>query len=248
MIPDKYQEEYLIPLNFVDNKSTLRPSSFFDIAQELAVRGCSQLGAPDAVLHQRGLGWILLRNAIHFDALPGIEEKVTLQTWHSGVSGPLFTRDYRCLNASGDAIIRATSSWALMDLKNRIIVKPARIFDIFPVEPQCPERALQPDAPKIIFPQNCDREEAGTHRVSYSELDYNVHANNGRYPHWVVDSLPPEYPLNKTIRDFYFNYNREVRLDESVRLVRTQGPDNTWFVEGLCGDLQCFICKIVFAD
>jgi acyl-ACP thioesterase len=248
MIPDKYQEEYLIPLNFVDNKSRLRPSSFFDIAQELAVRGSTQLGAPDAVLHGRGIGWILLRNAIHFDAMPGIEEKVKLQTWHSGVVGPLLTRDYLCLDASGKAIIRATSSWALMDVKARSIVKPERILDIYPSDPQCPERALLPNAPKIIFPQDCVREEAGMHRVTYSELDYNEHANNGRYPHWAIDCLPPEYPMNKTVRDFYLNYNHEIRLGESVQLLRAQGPDGAWYVEGFCGDIQCFISKIVFAD
>lgn len=248
MIPDRYEEEYIIPCYFLSPGYRLRPSSFFDIAQELAVRGSTQLGVPDPVLHERGLCWIILRNAIHYDRLPGVEEKVTLQTWHSGVRGPISTRDYRMTDASGKVIISATSSWALMDMEARSLAKPDRIFDLISPEPQNQERALVPDAPKIIIPHDCRTEDAGVHVVTYSDLDYNHHANNGKYPHWAMDCLPEEVTSGQTVTDFYLNYNREARLGDSVRLVRAQGPDGAWYVEGLVDGLQSFICKIVFAD
>ena len=246
MTPDKYQEEFIIPGYFIDNQERLRPSSFFDIAQELAIRGATMLGAPDTILHERSLGWVLIRNAIHFDAFPRIEEKVTLQTWHSGVSGPFFTRDYRCINAAGESIISATSCWALMNIEKRSVVKPESIFDIFPSEPQCPERALQPNAAKIFFPSGAMKEAAGEHVVRYTDLDYNNHANNGKYPHWAMDCLPEEVALKKRVRDFYLTYNREARMGDTVALVRAQDADGAWYVEGLCEGLQSFICKIVF--
>lgn len=248
MIPDRYEEEYFIPCYFLSLGYRMRPSSFFDIAQELAVRGSTQLGVPDPVLHERGLCWILLRNAIHYDRLPGVEEKVTLQTWHSGVRGPISTRDYRMIDASGNVIISATSSWALMDMEVRSLAKPERIFDIMSPEPQNPERALQPDAPKIIIPRDCGTEEAGVHVVTWSDLDYNHHANNGKYPHWAMDCLPAEVTSGQLVTDFYLNYNREVKLGDTVRLVRARGTDGAWYVEGLIDGLQSFICKIVFAD
>ena len=247
MMPDKFQLEYTVPGYFIDCSANLRPSSFFDIAQELAVRGSTQLGVPDNVLHERGLCWILLRNAIHFDRLPGMEERVLLQTWHSGVRGPISTRDYRMLDARGNAIIAATSSWALMDMGARSLAKPERIFDLLSPEPQNPERALQPDPPKIIVPKGSSCEEAGVHVVTYSDLDYNHHANNGRYPHWAMDALPTEVSTRQTVTDFLFNYNREVRLGGEVRLLRYRDADGAWYVEGLIDDLQSFICKIVFA-
>ncbi len=248
MIPDRYEEEYIIPCYFMSLGYRMRPSSFFDIAQELAVRGSTQLGVPDPVLHERGLCWILLRNAIHYDRLPGVEEKVTLQTWHSGVRGPISTRDYRVIDASGKVIISATSSWALMDVEARSLAKPERIFDIMSPEPQNPERALKPDAPKIIIPRDCGTEEAGVHVVTWSDLDYNHHANNGKYPHWAMDCLPTEITSGQLVTDFYLNYNREVKLGDTVKLVRAQSPDGAWYVEGLIDGLQSFICKIVFAD
>ena len=53
--------------------------------------------------------------------------------------------------------------------------------------------------------------------------------------------------MNKRVSDFYINYNREVRLGSNVQLVRAQGADGAWFVEGLFEGAQSFICKIVFA-
>ena len=248
MIPDKYREDFTVPCYFLGRGYRLRPSSFFDIAQELAVRGSMMLGVPDTVLLERGLCWIILRTAIHFESFPGIEEKVYLETWHSGVRGPISTRDYLCMDASGNVMVRGTSSWALMDVKSRSLVKPERIFDIMSPEPQCTERALQPDAPKIIIPHDCSTEMAGTHLVSYSDLDYNLHANNAKYPHWAMDCLPEDVTMKQDVTDICINYNREVRLGEKVQLIRAKGPDGTWFVEGLCDGLQSFICKIAFAD
>ncbi len=246
MMPDKYQEEYIIPSYFLDCNDRLRPSSFFDIAQELGVRGAMQIGVPDTVLRGRNLCWILLRNAMHCDVLPGREEKVTLQTWHSGVRGPISTRDYLVLDADGKVMISATSSWALMDIETRSLAKPERIFDLISPEPQNAARALQPDAPKIILPRDCEAEEAGTHVATYSDLDYNNHANNGKYPHWAMDCLPVEVATKQKVTDFYINYNREVRLGETVKLIRAQSPDGSWYVEGLVDGLQSFICRIVF--
>ena len=247
MMPDRYEEEFTIPCYFLDCNDRLRPSSFFDIAQELGVRGAMQIGVPDTVLHERGLCWILLRNAFHFDALPGREQNVTLRTWHSGVRGPISTRDYLLIDADGKVLVNGTSSWALMDMEARSLAKPERIFDLISPEPQNPARALQPDAPKIVIPRDCTTEEAGVHTVTYSDLDYNNHANNGKYPHWAMDCLPAEVTTAQRVTDFFINYNREARLGESVRLIRAQGPDGSWYVEGLIEDLQSFICKITFA-
>ncbi len=245
MIPDKYRENLVIPSYFIDNSYRLRPSSFFDIAQQLAVLGATQLGASDFVLHERGLGWILVRNAFHFDRLPRLLEKVQLETWHSGVKGPYYTRDYRVLDEGGETLVRATSAWVLMDIKSRVIVKPEAIMDIYPTEPQCSGRALQSDAPKLLFPREAVKEDAGVHIVRYTDIDYNFHANNAKYPAWAMDCLPEEITTTKTVTDFFINYNREVGLGDEVQLVRAQSPEGTWYVEGLCEGLQSFICKIV---
>ena len=88
--------------------------------------------------------------------------------------------------------------------------------------------------------------DAGRHAVVYSDLDNNGHANNGRYPHWAIDALPPELPTRGTVRDFCINYNREVRLGDTLEMLRATDGQGTWYVEGRHGNAQSFICKIVF--
>lgn len=247
MMPDKYQEELTIPCFFTGPDYRLRPSSFFDVAQELAVRGSTQLGVPDTVLHKRGIGWILIRTALQFEKYPRIGETTTLQTWHYGTKGPFFYRNYRMLDAGGAALVLGTSLWVLMDIESRTVVKPERVFDLISPEPQSRESTL-PEPPKILMPKGVDAEPGGVHVVKYIDVDYNQHANNAKYPAWAMNALPLEYTMEKTVREFQINYNREVRMGDSVELMRAQGPDGAWYVEGLHEGLQSFICKIAFED
>ena len=247
MIPSKYQEEFTIPSYFTGSNFCLRPNSFFDIAQELAVRGSTQLGVPDTMLHKKGIGWILIRTALQFEKYPRIGEKTLLQSWHFGVKGPLYFRNYRMLDADGQTLVLGTSSWVLMDIQNRSVVKPSRIFDIISAEPQCDEVTLPFDPPKLVMPQDCASESAGVHTVTYTDVDYNRHANNAKYPAWAMDCLPYEQVAGGSVKEFQINYNHEVRLGDSVQLYRAQATDGAWYVEGRGPDgLPSFICRISF--
>ena len=149
MIPPKCEQELSLPCYFFDVNKNLRPASFFDLAQEIAVQGSAMVGAPDWVLKDRDIAWILSRMHVRFEQYPRLYDKVLLQTWHSGISGPLYTRDYLMLNADGNVLIRATSSWILMEISTRSITRVDRIFDLMSPEPQCDGRALDANAPKL---------------------------------------------------------------------------------------------------
>ena len=246
MTPSKCERELSIPCYFFDINQRLRPASFFDIAQEMAVHGSAMVGAADWVLKGRGVAWILARMHVHYDRLPALYDKVTLQTWHSGVSGPLFTRDFLMLDESGTPIVRATSSWLLMEVSSRSIAKAERIFDLLSPEPQWPERALESDAPKVMWPRGAEPESVMEHKVLYSDVDYNAHANNARYPVWAYDTLPQEITTGKCITDFYINYNRELHLGDTVELARVKRDEGSYIVEGHRDDTQNFICRMDF--
>ena len=246
MIPSKCEQDISIPCYFFDINHNLRPASFFDLAQEIAVHGSAMVGAPDWVLKSRDVAWILARMHVHYARLPKLYDKIQLQTWHSGVSGPLFTRDYLMLAADGSTLVSATSSWALMEVSTRSLVKAERIFDLLSPEPQCPERALDADAPKIVWPRGCEPDCIIPHRVNYSDVDYNGHANNARYPVWAYDALPAETVTGRRITDFYINYNRELRLGDVSELSVLCRDGISWFVEGRRDGQQNFICRMDF--
>lgn len=247
MTPSKFEQDLRLPCYFFDINHRLRPAAFFDIAQELAVGGAAMLGADDKVLNTRDLAWILIRTHLHFESLPSLGSSVHLQTWHSGVSGPLYTRDYLMLGDDGSTLVRGTSSWALMELSTRALAKAERIFDLLPPEPQHPSRALEADAPKIVWPRGAAPDFSASHLVAYSDVDYNGHANNARYPVWAYDALPQEVAVGQTVCDFFINYNRELHLGQTVALSVLRRSPASWLVEGSHDGLQNFICRIDFA-
>ena len=77
-----------------DCNALLRPSSFMDIAQELAAKGSGQLGIPDRVLAQYGLVWILARMRVDFLKTPRRLDSVSARTWHRGAESLFYIRDY----------------------------------------------------------------------------------------------------------------------------------------------------------
>ncbi|MBO4565935.1 MAG: hypothetical protein J5695_01770 [Bacteroidales bacterium] len=245
MTPSKCERVLELPCYFFDINQRLRPAGFFDIAQDMAVHGSAMVGAPDWVLKERDIAWILARMHVHYERLPRLYGKVLLQTWHSGVSGPLFTRDFLMLDASGRTLVSATSSWLLMEVSSRSIAKADRIFDLLPPEPQWPERVLE-DAPKIVWPRGVEPEFTAPHTVRYSDVDYNEHANNARYPVWAYDTLPQEIITGRQITDFYINYNRELHLGDTVELAGLRRDSESFIVEGRRDGTQNFICRIDF--
>lgn len=246
MTPSKFELDLSVPTCHFDSGSLMRPAAFFEIAQDLAVGGATMVGAPDPVLKQKGVVWVLIRMHVQYDRLPRLYDKVHLQTWHAGVVGPLYIRDFVFKSMEGDTLIRATSSWGLMDVENRSLARPARIFDVLPPEPQHPDRALDTVAPKIFWPAGAEPASVSEHKVLYSDVDYNGHANNARYPVWAYDTLPEELASSGRISSFSINYNRELYLGQTAELRCLQDTDGSWIVEGLHADYQSFICKIDF--
>lgn len=246
MIPSKFEQKLSIPCYLFGIDGRLRPAAFFDLAQEAAVSGSAMVGAPDWVLKSRDVAWILVRMHVRYENLPKVYSKALLQTWHSGVSGPLFTRDFRMTDESGELLVKATSSWALMEVSTRSLAKAERIFDLLGPEPQCQERVLDSDAPKIIWPRGKEALSVASHRVVYSDIDYNGHANNARYPVWAFDALPQEEIKGRRITDFFINYNRELHLGETTELSVLQNTPSSWLVEGKRDGSQNFICRMDF--
>ena len=246
MYPPKYEQELIVPCYFHDINRLLRPAAFFDLAQEAAQHGAAMVGAGDSILGARGLAWILVRMHVHYFRLPGLYEPLRLQTWHAGVSGPLYIRDYQLRDASGEVVIAATSSWALMEMNTRSLARADSIFDILPPEPQCSERAVEANATKVVWPRGAEPESTVQHTVGYSEIDYNGHANNARYPVWAYDCLPPEVAASGKISDFDINFNHELRLGQTVGLACMRREDGSYTVEGRHEDQQNFICRMVF--
>jgi len=247
----KYSERMELPCYMFDRNARLRPASFMDIAQDLAEKGSWQIYATDADLAPFDLAWVLARMTVRFDSLPSRGDTVTGETWHRGLEGIFYMRDYQLIDTSGSIIVRASGSWILMDLTSRHVVYAKRlpsdssISFLVSGQPQNPDRVLEEDCQKLVIPHGLSPVLSSSHKVVYSDLDYNGHTNNAKYTVWAMDALPPDYVLTHSLKEISINFNMESHLGESVDLYVAR-DGGTFYVSGKHSDTQIFIAELKF--
>ncbi len=241
---NKYYENELITCYRSDLNQLMRPDAFLDMAQQIAVEAAEYLGFGRNKMLEFGCAWVIARMHVRFEKKVRFDEKVRLSTWHKGMSGLYFIRDYR-LEAQGGTAVNSTSSWIVMNLGSRKICRDDEIMRIIPSGSQCEESAIEENAGRIVFPRGVVPEELGTHTVHYSDIDYNGHVNNVKYTVWALDCLPKELTCGHFLREISINFNKEARLGDSVTFLHTES-DGCHIVEGRCGDHQVFIETFTF--
>ena len=235
-----------LPYYCHDRNERLRPSAFMDLAQDVAVRGADQLGFSDDKLSSSiDAVWVLARMQFRYIRPLARHEDITMETWHRGLNGLFFVRDYRLLGADGEPSMLATSSWIVMDRTTRRMVRSDSL-EIVDFTAQNTAFAIEEPAPKVAMPRGVQPEHLGDHVVSYSDIDTNQHANNAKYIQWVMDVLPESLTRDRAVSEVTINFNREAVPGEAVSLLHIETPDGAHIVEGRASDQQVFISKITF--
>ena len=166
-----------------------------------------------------------------------------LYTWHKGANGLFYLRDFDLQDENGYHLVRATSSWVVINEETRRLVRPEDLSAKLETMEKVDDSIEEP-APKLILPKDAEPVYAGDHTVAYSDIDIVGHTNNVRYIVWSMDCIPPEETA-RPVKDVFINFNKETTLGEAVSLYRLQ-IGSTWFVEGRSGGKSCFVAQIDF--
>ena len=229
-----------------DCRARLRPAAFPDIAQELAARDSINSGMSDRDFEDVGAVWVLARMKIEYLSYPGrYDPPVTIRTWHKGLEGLYFLRDYQMLGSDGTPLINATSSWVFMDPVNRRLIRSENFTGKVSADSDCALSAIDTPASKVTIPSNAELQGEGSHLVTYSDLDYNGHVNNAKYPVWALDLLPYELSMESTLKSLEINFSREAHLGEKVE-IRHFFCDGFQYIEGLENGLCVFVARLGF--
>lgn len=242
----KLVQKHIIPCYQTDSKWRLKPASFMDLAQEAANSHAAILGFGYDDLIQSKTAWILSRVNIHFIKAPLWRDEVTLTTWHKGLERLFFIRDFIMTDKDGVECVKATSSWLVLNLETRRLVRDPELMD---EGTTCSENALEASAGKVQMPKDVEPEMVMEHTVAYSDVDLLGHTNNAMYMHWAMDALDYDLASSAPLRELTINFNKETKAGETVRIFRAQVEKEDGlhiYVEGKVEGVSSFCVEFIF--
>ena len=217
-----------------------------DLAQEAANLHAAILGFGYDDMIASKTAWVLSRMHVVFVDTPRWRDDVTLFTWHKGLERLFFLRDFMMTDREGNPKIKATTSWLVLNLETRKLVRDPNLLDEGTI---CSENVLDNPADKVVMPKGVEPQFVTGHLVSYSDLDMNGHANNAMYMQWAMDAVNYEISSVKPVKEFTINFNHEVKPQETVSIYKAivEAEDGRHvFVEGKVGEQSSFCVEIIF--
>lgn len=255
-IANRYSKDKAVPCYFTDASFHLKPASFMDWAQEMAYHAATKLGFGYDDLQVHHTAWVLSRMNFKFNNPPKWRDNVSIYTWHKGVDGLFFLRDFE-LREQGDTdfedkskvLVACTTSWIVMNTETRRLVRTDEVLGMIPYETQCDDNAIAEPAPKVVMPKDAEPEHVMDHVVAFSDVDLLGHTNNARYIVLAMDCIDYETVSSMLVKEVSVVFNRETKPGETIELYRAAIQAETgksYIIEGKVDGKSCFCARIDF--
>lgn len=242
----KHIQNLTIPCFSTDASWRLKPAAFMDLAQEAAGLHAVYLGFGYDDLIKKQTAWILSRVNVKFIDTPLWREDMTLTTWHKGFNRLFFLRDFVMTDKEGRERVKATTSWLVLDLQTRSMVRDPQLLEDGTV---CTDNAVDTPADKIRMPRDVEAVPVYEHVVGYSDVDMLGHANNAMYMQWAMDAVDYETASSRPVKEYTINFNREIKAGDKVTLYRAMVEKEDGlhvFIEGKAEEVSSFCVEIIF--
>ena len=197
-----HRQELTTKSYFINRFGKLSTSFLFWQIQDIAWEHAEKLGFGFDNLQKEKQFWVLSRLLVKIKRNPEWGEKFAVETWPAGIDGLLALRDIHFIDANGESIIKATTSWLVLNQETKRIVKLE--LDTIPLHDK---RILEMNAGKVR-PVKSDDEVVFT-PVLFNEIDVNQHFNSGRYLERIIDSYNFNFHEQHELAEFEINFAKE---------------------------------------
>lgn len=236
-----FSQSYVTKWHDTDANRVLRPSAmltYFEETADLHVRSVGK--SLDDMRDENKVGFILSRMSIVFYRPVGADEPLSVQTWTCEGKGFSTERDFRASDRSG-TVAEAQSTWALVDVESRRPVRIANAPFEFRHEP-----SLGLSVPlRVSIPRDLPMEKVGERRIAYSDIDYNMHMNNTRYPDMLCDFMADM--TGKRMSRVTLSFVHEAAYGHTLTVFRSERDDVTYF-RASDGDTVCLEAEVECVD
>ncbi|MDR0414596.1 MAG: hypothetical protein LBH84_04180 [Prevotellaceae bacterium] len=217
--PPFFREDcYKVHSYHTDSSQRLSLVSMLHFLQETAGNHAATNGLGFDSLGESRLFWVLSRLTLKVAAYPAWNEELLLRTWSKAPSALMGNRDFELLNARGEAIAVATTSWLMVDMASR---RPQRIERFAATFPHVLDRHAIPEPPAKL-PAVTSNTATAPREIMPSDVDMNGHVNNACYVRWLLDSRQPD---SGEVEMLEVNFLHESRAGERYAIAAQQSAE-----------------------
>jgi medium-chain acyl-[acyl-carrier-protein] hydrolase len=223
----RFKKELTTRSFYIDRFAKLSTSFMFYQMQDIAWEHAHTLGFGFDHLKVEQQFWVLSKLLVKITRMPVWGENFTLETWSRGTDGFFAYRDYNFVDKNDEIIIQATTSWLVLDLETKRIVRLSGIKGF----PEYSESSMGKDAGKVKTPVS--DETLVFSPVLFNEIDINQHFNTGRYLERIIDS-------------YDFGFHEKYELTElEINFLKEGLPDDRFAVKKVKTDEINHLCSVV---
>mgnify|MGYP001500607005 CR=1 FL=1 len=239
--PEILEHNLKIYSYLVDDEMNLSMPALFGLIQEISSEHVNKCNIGWQNLRKSNLFWVLSKIHIKIARLPKWSEEIIIRTWgkcHDLLVNP---RDYEMEDNEGNLMMKATSSWVILDAENGKIKKLDE-FDDRLVYPKEKEDAITTRAPKV--PKIDIQEECNFNIVLNSDIDMNKHVNNAHYVQWALDSVNQIFRQTHRLVEVVINYLSQAKLGDYYGIISKHVAENEYITSIFSKEGNMEFCRI----
>ena len=206
-----YTIESRVRYSECDETGKLSLVGVMNYLQDCSTFHSEDIGRGFKQLTSEGYAWVLATWQIQVERLPQFGEKICVGTWSYQMKGLQASRSFIINDESGATIVKADSTWYLMDINEG---KAARVPESENIYITGEPRIDLPPTPRKIMLEG-EGINAPTILVSQQHLDTNKHVNNAQYVLMAVDALVALGYSHK-LRRIVVQYRSQAHLGDTV--------------------------------
>jgi acyl-ACP thioesterase len=221
-----YKESFITYSCNCDSHSIAKLDWFFEIVQEVAAYHGALLECSIFDLRKLGLTWVISRENIVINKYPKWREKIILETWaEKPFRRVLLPRIIEAKNEQNELLFRATTLWAIIDLKTKRPIDPNEILNKFGFPPKTLEKKF------YIHKREFFNEEYPiigniAPNINYFDTDSNKHVNNISYLKWTLQSLPNSFRDKYVTKNIDVSWLKQTFIKDKVKLITNSENPN----------------------
>jgi acyl-ACP thioesterase len=210
----KYSGNYTIRTSELVRDKRLSVPAMISLMQEASMQNVIELKASVWDMEKDGISWVLLRKKITIHQYPILGETIRIVTYPSYFDRVFAYRDYKIYSNTGQLIVKASSTWTLLNTVSRKLQKIPDIF-LKMKAPEDEEILIPPDS-KITRPEKV--EFSKEFRIGWYDIDWNNHVNNVYLLKTIIESTPNYILKANRIKEINYHIRAESFFDETLRV------------------------------